>query len=228
MDVCITGGAEAVITPIAMSGFSNMTALSTETDIDRASIPFDKERAGFVMGEGAGVVILEEYESALRRGAKIYAEISGYGFTSDAYHITSPDPQGEGAAAAMLMAVSDAGMDLNEISYINAHGTSTPLNDKYETVAIKKAFKEHSKNLYISSTKGVTGHLLGAAGAVEAIISALAIKNSIIPPNANYKVYDPECDLNIVTEYIKKDISAVISNSLGFGGHNASLLLKKV
>lgn len=228
MDVCITGGAEAVITPLAVAGFSNMTALTFTDDPDRASIPFDKERSGFVMSEGAAVVVLESLESAIKRGAKIYAEVAGYGFTSDAYHITSPDPEGEGAAKAMEMAIKDAGLTVNDIDYINAHGTSTPLNDKYETIAIKKALKDKAYDIYVSSTKGVTGHLLGAAGAIEAIICAKALEEGVIPPTANYKEKDPECDLNIVPNtMIKKNIKTAISNSLGFGGHNGSLLFKK-
>lgn len=228
MDVCVAGGAEAVITPLAVSGFSNMTALTVTEDVDRASIPFDKERSGFVMSEGAAVVVLESLESALKRGAKIYAEVAGYGFTSDAYHITSPDPEGEGAAKAMKMAVEDAGLTINDVDYINAHGTSTPLNDKYETIAIKKAFGERAYDVHVSSTKGVTGHLLGAAGAIEAIVCAMSLKEGVIPPTANYKEEDPECDLNVVpNSMIKMDIKTAVSNSLGFGGHNGSLLFKK-
>ncbi len=228
MDVCVAGGAEATITPLAVAGFSNMTALTYSEDVDRVSIPFDKERSGFVMSEGAAVIVLESYESAVKRGAQIYAEIAGYGFTSDAYHITSPDPEGEGAARAMELAMEDANVKPSDVDYINAHGTSTPLNDKYETIAVKKAFKDEAQNVFVSSTKGVTGHLLGAAGSIEAIICALSLKEGIIPPTANYKVPDPECDLNIVhTKAIKKDIKIAISNSLGFGGHNGSLLFKK-
>lgn len=206
-----------------------MQALSTSEDPDRCSMPFDKERNGFIMGEGAGILIMETYENAMKRGAKIYAEVAGYGSTSDAYHITSPDPDGEGAAAAMKMAVEDAELNLSDVDYINAHGTSTPLNDKYETAAIKKVFGEHAYQLSVSSTKGVTGHLLGAAGAVEGIVCCLAIQDSVIPPTANYKVSDPECDLNIVPNTaVKKNIEVAISNSLGFGGHNATVLFKKV
>ena len=229
MDAAVVGGAEAVITPLAVGGFQNMQALSTSEDPDRCSIPFDGERGGFVMGEGAGILIMETYENAVKRGAPIYAEVAGYGSTSDAYHITSPDPEGTGAAAAMKTAVEDAGLQPDAVDYINAHGTGTPLNDKYETIAIKKAFGEHAYKLCVSSTKGVTGHLLGAAGAIEGIACCLAIRDSIVPPTANYRVKDPECDLNIVPNTAqKKEVRVAISNSLGFGGHNATVLFKKV
>ncbi len=229
MDAVVVGGAEAVITPLAVGGFQNMQALSTSEDPDRCSMPFDKERNGFIMGEGAGILIMETYENAVKRGAEIYAEVAGYGSTSDAYHITSPDPEGEGAAAAMRMAVQDAGINISDVDYINAHGTSTPLNDKFETAAIKKVFGDYAYQLNVSSTKGVTGHLLGAAGAVEGIACCLAIRDSVIPPTANYKVSDPECDLNIVPNTaIQKEVNVAISNSLGFGGHNATVLFKKV
>lgn len=227
-DVMIAGGAEAAIIPISIAGFHNMMALSTSTDPDRASIPFDKERDGFVMGDGAGVLVLEELEHARARGAKIYAEITGYGSTNDAYHITSPDPDGEGAAQAMRLAMQESGLTPEDIGYINAHGTSTPLNDKFETAAIKKALGEHAYKTPISSTKSMTGHLLGGAGAVEAIVCALALHDGVIPPTAGYRVKDEECDLDYVTEGARKaDIKAALSNSLGFGGHNATLCLKR-
>lgn len=227
-DVIIAGGAEATITPFAIAAFTNMKALCTADDPDRASIPFDAERSGFIMGEGAGVLILEEYEHAKARGAKIYAEVAGYGATSDAYHITSPDPSGEGAEKSMEFAIKDAGLTTGDIGYINAHGTSTPPNDRCETLATKKLFGDMAYKLPISSTKSMTGHLLGAAGAVEAVICAMALKDGIIPPTANYKIPDPECDLDYVTEGARKaDIKAALSNVLGFGGHNATLCLKK-
>ncbi len=227
-DVMIAGGSEAAIIPISIAGFDNMMALSNATDPDRASVPFDKERDGFVMGDGAGVLVLEELEHAKARGAKIYAELAGYGSTNDAYHITSPDPEGEGASMAMKLAMQEAGLSPAEIGYINAHGTSTPLNDKYETAAIKKAMGEAAATTPVSSTKSMTGHLLGGAGAVEAIICALSLQNGIIPPTVGYKVKDEECDLDYVTEGARKaDIQAALSNSLGFGGHNATLCLKK-
>lgn len=228
LDIAVCGGSEATITPMAVAGFSNMTALSTSENPDEASLPFDKRRNGFVMGEGGGIIVLESLSHAKARGARIYAEISGYGSTADAYHITSPDPEGKGAANAMLMAVNEAGMKPTDIDYINAHGTATPVNDKYETLAIKKAFGEHAKKLAISSTKSMTGHLLGAAGAVEAIVCVLAIKEGIIPPTINLTVPDEDCDLDYVPGKARKaDIKTAISNSLGFGGHNASLLVKK-
>ena len=227
-DVILAGGAEAAICKTGVAGFENMKALSSATDKTRASIPFDKERTGFVMGEGAGVVVLEELEHAIKRGAKIYAEIIGYGATSDGYHITSPEPEGNGASRAMLRAIKDAGLKPEEIDYINAHGTSTHLNDSIETKAIKKSFGEHSKKLMVSSTKGNTGHLLGAAGAVEAIICVKAVEEGLVPPTINYKEKDEECDLYIVpNEPIKQDLNVVMSNSLGFGGHNASIIFKK-
>ena len=227
-DVCVTGGSEAAITEFAITGFNNMKALSHSTDKDRASIPFDKERNGFVMGEGGAILVLEELEYAKSRGAHIYAEIVGYGATGDGYHMTSPDPEGEGAAHAMLFACEEAGITPDEVDYVNAHGTSTGLNDKYETIAIKKAFKEHANELLISSTKSMTGHLLGGAGAIEAIICAKALEEGFVPMTVGYKVPDEECDLCYVTdEPVKKDIKYALSNSLGFGGHNASLLIKK-
>ena len=226
-DVVLAGGAEAAIRRTAIAGFENMKALSQATDKTRASIPFDKERTGFVMGEGAGVIVLEELEHALNRGAKIYAEVVGYGSTSDAYHITSPEPEGEGATRALERAIKDAGLKPEDIDYINAHGTSTHLNDSIETKVIKRIFGENSK-VKVSSTKGNTGHLLGAAGVVEAIISTKAIEDGIIPPIINYKEKDEECDLNLVVNACEKqDLNVVMSNSLGFGGHNASIILKK-
>ncbi len=228
-DVIIAGGAEATVTPFAISAFANMMALCTATDPDRASIPFDAERSGFIMGEGAGVLILEEYEHAKARGAKIYAEVAGYGATSDAYHITSPDPSGKGAEKSMEFAIDDAGLTTADIDYINAHGTSTAPNDRCETLAVKSLFGERAYKIPMSSTKSMTGHLLGAAGAVEAIICALALRDGIVPPTANYKVPDPECDLDYVTQGKRNvDINTAISNSLGFGGHNATLCLKKI
>ena len=228
-DVILAGGTEAGITPLGIAGFTNIKALTKSEDKTRASIPFDKERSGFVMGEGAGVLILEELEHAIKRGAKIYAEIVGYGATSDAYHITSPAPGGEGGARAMKLAMEEAGVAPEEITYINAHGTSTHLNDSFETQAIKTALgEEASKKVMVSSTKGHTGHLLGAAGGVEAIVCSKAIEDSFVPATINYKVPDEECDLDIVpNEGRNKEIKYAMSNSLGFGGHNSSILLKK-
>lgn len=227
-DVVVAGGTEASICPIGIAGFENMKALCTSNDKSRASIPFDKERSGFVMGEGSGILILEELEHAIKRKAKIYAEIIGFGSTSDAYHITSPCPDGEGATNAMIRAMNDAKIKPEEINYINAHGTSTHLNDLTETMAIKKALGEASQKVMISSTKGNTGHLLGAAGGVEAIICVKAMENGIVPPTINYKEKDEECDLDIVPNEIKKaELDIVMSNSLGFGGHNASIIFKK-
>ena len=227
-DAIITGGTEAAICQTSVAGFENMKALTGATDKNRASIPFDKERSGFVMGEGAGIVILEELEHALKRNAHIYAEVIGYGATSDAYHITSPDPEGDGAKRAMERAIIDANIKPKDIDYINAHGTSTHLNDATETVAIKKVFGDNYKNVLVSSTKGNTGHLLGAAGVTEAIFCAKAIEEGIVPPTINYKVADEECDLNlVVNEVMEKDIKIAMSNSLGFGGHNASIIIKK-
>jgi len=228
-DMVITGGSEAAITPIAVAGFNAMKALSTRNeDPSRASRPFDKNRDGFVMGEGAGILVLEELNHALKRNATIYAEIIGYGATSDAYHITAPDPEGEGARKAMELALSDGNVKYDQIDYINAHGTGTYYNDKLETLAIKRLFKEHAYRLSISSTKSMTGHLLGAAGGIEAIATCLAIKEGIVPPTINYEVADEECDLDYTpNKAVKKDIRFAISNSLGFGGHNATILLKK-
>ena len=228
-DVVLAGGTEAGITPLGIAGFTNIKALSKAEDKTRASIPFDKERSGFVMGEGAGVIVLEELEHAKKRGAKIYAEMVGYGATSDAYHITSPAPGGEGGARAMKIAMEEAKVNPEEITYINAHGTSTHLNDSYETQAIKTALGEDTaKKVMVSSTKGHTGHLLGAAGGVEAIVCAKAIEEGFVPATINYKVPDEECDLDVVpNEGRKVDVKYAISNSLGFGGHNSSILLKK-
>ena len=228
LDVMVAGGSEASITPLAISGFASMRALSDSNDKNRASIPFDKDRNGFVMGEGAGILILEELEHALKRNAEIYGEIIGYGDSCDANHITAPLSDGSGGSNAMINAMHDANILENEIDYINAHGTSTPLNDKTETLAIKNAFPNSYNKLMVSSTKSNTGHLLGASGGVEAIISVLALKNSLVPATINYKNYDEECDLNIVSNIcIKKNIKYAMSNSLGFGGHNASLIFKK-
>lgn len=227
-DIILAGGSEAAINEVAMGGFENMKALTHATELDRASIPFDAERSGFVMGEGAGAIILEELEHAKARGAKIYAELIGYGSTTDAYHITSPSPDGEGGANAMARALRNANIKPEEVDYINAHGTSTHLNDAIETKAIKATFGEHAKKLMVSSTKGNTGHLLGGAGVIEAIISVKAINESLVPPTINYKVKDEECDLDIVpNEPRKAEIKVAMSNSLGFGGHNATIIVRK-
>lgn len=227
-DVMISGGAEAPITKMSVAGFCANTALSTNTDPEKASRPFDANRDGFVMGEGAGVVVLEELEHALKRGATIYAEVVGYGSTGDAYHITAPAPAGEGGARAMKMALEDGGVKPEELDYINAHGTSTPYNDKYETMAVKEVFGEHAYKLAMSSTKSMTGHLLGAAGGVEAIFTVLAMKDSVLPPTINLDTKDPDCDLDYVAnEARKQDVNVAMSNSLGFGGHNATLVFKK-
>jgi 3-oxoacyl-[acyl-carrier-protein] synthase II len=224
----ITGGAEAPITNMSVAGFCANTALSTNPDPKTACRPFDADRDGFILGEGAGIIVLEELEHALARGAHIYAEIIGYGSTGDAYHITAPAPGGEGGARAMKMAINDGGLKPEEIDYINAHGTSTGYNDKFETAAIKSVFEDHATKLAISSTKSMTGHLLGAAGGVEAIISVLSIKEGIIPPTINYHTPDPECDLDYVpNEARKQEINVALSNSLGFGGHNATIVFKK-
>ncbi|MDR7667575.1 beta-ketoacyl-ACP synthase II [Bacillus altitudinis] len=227
-DAMITGGTEAPLTKMSFAGFCANKALSTNPDPDTASRPFDKNRDGFVMGEGAGIVVLEELGHALKRGATIYAEIVGYGSTGDAYHITAPAPNGEGGVRAMKEAIRDAGLTVEEIDYINAHGTSTPYNDKFETMAIKEVFGEHANQLAISSTKSMTGHLLGAAGGVEAIFSVLAIKDSVIPPTINLETPDEECDLDYVAnEARSKEVQVALSNSLGFGGHNATIIFKK-
>jgi 3-oxoacyl-[acyl-carrier-protein] synthase II len=228
-DIMICGGSEAAITEMSIGGFNAMKALSTWNDrYLEASRPFDKDRNGFVMGEGAGTLVLEDYEHAINRGAKIYAEIAGIGLTGDAYHITAPAPGGEGAARAMKDAIQDAGISPVDVAYINAHGTSTTYNDVNETKAIKSAFDEHAYELVVTSTKSMTGHLLGAAGGIEAIATVLSIQNSIIPPTINLDNPDPECDLNYsANKTTQKEITAAISNTFGFGGHNASLLFKK-
>ncbi|MGV8981188.1 beta-ketoacyl-ACP synthase II [Clostridium sp.] len=227
-DVIIAGGAEGSITPLALAGFTSLTALTKSEDPLRASIPFDKERSGFVMGEGAGIVILESLEHAKKRNAKIYAEMKGYGATCDAYHITSPSPDGDGAARAMIMALKDADVKPCEVSYINAHGTSTPYNDKFETVAIKSAFGESAYKIPISSTKSMTGHLLGASGAIEAIVCIKALEEGFIPATIGYSVPDEDCDLDYVPNIGRvQQLKYTMSNSLGFGGHNASILLEK-
>ena len=227
-DIMVAGGSEASITKLGVAGFMNIKALSTSQDKTRASIPFDKERNGFVMGEGAGVIILEELEHAKKRGAKIYAEICGYGATSDAHHITAPAPGGEGGARAMINALKDANIKPEQIDYINAHGTSTPMNDKFETAAVKTTFKDHAYKLTMSSIKGATGHLLGAAGVVESIVCIKAIENSFVPPTIGYKEKDEECDLDIVPNKGRnQEVNYAMNNSLGFGGHNSSLIFKK-
>ena len=227
-DIMLCGGSEACITPLGIGGFTSMKALSTSTDPNRASIPFDKERNGFVMGEGAGVLILEEYEHALARGAKIYCEIVGYGTSCDAYHVTAPLEDGSMAAAAMSKAIKAAQISPDQIQYINAHGTSTSLNDKGETKAIKLAFGPAAKHLMVSSTKSMTGHLLGASGAVEGIITTLSVCHDLVPATINYQLPDEDCDLDIVPNEMRQSrIEYAMSNSLGFGGHNASILFKK-
>jgi beta-ketoacyl-acyl-carrier-protein synthase II len=227
-DYMITGGTEAPISNMAFAGFSSSKALSTNPDPNTASRPFDKNRDGFVMGEGSGILILETLEAALERGAKIYGEIVGYASTGDAYHITAPAENGEGAARAMKLALEDADVAPKSVDYINAHGTSTDLNDKYETTAIRTVFGYHANRLAVSSTKSMTGHLLGAAGGVESVISVKAIQEGIIPPTINYETPDEECDLDYVpNEARKQDVNVVVSNSLGFGGHNVALVFKK-
>jgi len=228
LDVVIAGGAEAAITPLSFAGFCSMKAMSSNPDPGSASRPFDKNRDGFVMGEGSGIVILEELSAAQARGAHIYAEIAGYGSSNDAYHITAPVPGGAGGALAMRNALSDAGISPQSIDYINAHGTSTSFNDKFETMAIKEVFGGHAYKLKVSSTKSMTGHLLGAAGAAEAIICAKAIEDSFIPPTIAYSEADEECDLNYVPNTgVNENINYALSNSFGFGGHNATIILKK-
>lgn len=227
-EVMMCGGAEASITPLGIGGFTSIKALSTATDPNRASIPFDAERSGFVMGEGSGILVLEEYEHAVNRGAHIYAEIVGYGANCDAHHITAPLEDGSGAAACMGIALKDAGLTPEDITYINAHGTSTPLNDKGETRAIKSAFADAAQNVMVSSTKSMMGHLLGASGAVEGIIAALSVNKDFVPATINYQVPDENCDLDIVpNEGRKVTVNYAMSNSLGFGGHNASIIFKK-
>lgn len=229
-DVMIAGGSEAAITPIGFAGFCSMRALSTRNDAPtQASRPFDKDRDGFVMGEGAGVCILESLEHARRRHARIYAEVAGYGITGDAFHMSAPAPDGEGAARAMAMALRHARVSVDQVDYINAHGTSTPVGDKCETQAIKTVFGEHARKLAVSSTKSMTGHLLGAAGGVESAVCALAIRDGVVPPTINYETPDPECDLNYVPNQARPmKVGVCVNNSLGFGGHNASLVIRRV
>jgi len=228
-DIVVCGGSEAAISPMGVAGFNSMKALSTRNDDpQKASRPFDLERDGFVMGDGAGIIVLEELEHALARGAHIYAEMAGLGFTADAFHITQPAPGGEGAVRAMRAAIQDAGIHPEDVDYINAHGTSTPYNDKNETIAIKTVFDDYAYQIKISSTKSMTGHLLGASGAMELIFSTLAIRDSKIPPTINQETADPECDLDYVPNMaIKMEISTALSNSFGFGGHNVTLCVKK-
>lgn len=227
-DIIFAGGTEAAITPLSIGGFISLTALSKSTDPKRASIPFDAERNGFVMGEGSAMLILEEYEHAVKRNAKIYAEVVGYGATCDAYHITAPSPDGEGGARSMLMAIEDAGIKPEEVSYINAHGTSTQANEKTETASFKKVFGENAYKIPISSTKSMTGHLLGAAGAIEAVVCVKALQDDFVPPTVGLQVSDPDCDLDYVPNVGRKtELQFALSNSLGFGGHNAALVFKK-
>ena len=227
-DIVLAGGTEAAVCPIGIAGFNACHALSKNNEQpEMASRPFDAKRDGFVLGEGAGLLILEEESHAIKRGATIICELAGYGATSDAHHVTQPHPEGEGAAKAMILAMNDAKIRREEVAYINAHGTSTPLNDKYETIAIKKAFKDHSKKLKISSTKSMTGHLLGAAGGIEAAFTALAINEMVVPPTINLLNPDPDCDLDYVPNHaLKGNVPVAMSNSLGFGGHNSSLLFR--
>ena len=229
VDVAIAGGSEAAICPIGVSGFNACKALSTRNDDPQAaSRPFDAERDGFVLGEGAGVIVIESLKHAEKRGAEVLCELVGYGATSDAHHVTQPHPEGEGAAEAMKIAMEQAGIDREEVAYINAHGTSTPLNDKFETIAVKKAFGDHAEKLSVSSTKSMTGHLLGAAGGIEAGFSVLAISESAVPPTINLENPDIDCDLDYVPNMAKRGrVPVVMSNSLGFGGHNASVLFKE-
>lgn len=228
-DVIMAGGAEASIEPLGIAGFISCMALSGSNDPDRSSIPFDKERSGFIMGEGAGVLILEEYESAKRRGARMYAELAGYGNTCDAYHITAPQPEAEGASQCVRLAMEEAGLQTDTALYINAHGTGTPLNDKTETLAFKNVLGHNVHNVLISSTKSMTGHMLGAAGGVEAIVCAKTLQTGIVPPTAGYQVPDPECDLNYVpNQSVEAKLDAALSTSFGFGGHNACLALKRL
>src|SRR5687767_11339798 len=225
----IAGGSESAITPMGVGGFAAMRALSTRNDDPaRASRPFDRDRDGFIMGEGSGVVILEELGFATRRGAPIYAEIVGYGMSADAYHITAPSEDGDGGMRVMASALDDAGVSPQDVDYVNAHGTSTPYNDKLETLAIRRLFAEHAPRLAISSTKSMTGHLLGAAGGLEAGITVLAIKHQLVPPTINYQTPDPECDLDYVPNQArKKEVTHVLSNSFGFGGTNATLIFSR-
>ncbi len=229
-DAMIAGGTESVITPLGIGGFAAMKALSDRNDDPTAaSRPFDKNRDGFIMGEGAGIVVLEEYESARARGAKIYAEVVGYGMTGDAYHLTAPAPGGEGGARAMKMALKNAGVTPEQVSYINAHGTSTPMGDLYETMAIKSVFGDHARKMMVSSTKSMTGHLLGAAGGIEAVYTLMAMEKGIVPPTINYTDPDPECDLDYVPNTAREaKLEYAMSNNFGFGGTNATLLFKKL
>jgi 3-oxoacyl-[acyl-carrier-protein] synthase II len=228
-DVMIAGGAEAIIVPLTIAGFCAMKAMSTRNDDPQgASRPFDAGRDGFVCGEGAGMVVLESLEHAVRRDARIYAEVIGYGMTGDAHHMTAPDPQGDGAARAMALALKSAKLQPSEVGYINAHGTSTPYNDKFETIAIKRVFGEHAEKLAVSSTKSMTGHLLGAAGGVEAIATTLALHHGLLPPTINYQTPDPDCDLDYVPNQARKqDVEVALSNAFGFGGTNATLAFRK-
>ena len=227
-DVMVCGGTEAAITPLAMGGFAVMKALTKESDPDRASIPFDADRSGFVMGEGAGILVLEAYEHAEARGAKILAEIVGYGANCDAYHITAPSPEGRGAAACMKLALDDASVTADQIDYINAHGTSTQMNDRLETMAIRTVFGDHAADIPVSSTKSMTGHLLGAAGGVEAVFCVRALEDQFIPMTAGFRTRDPECDLDYVTEGGRNaSLTYVMSDNLGFGGHNAVLIFRR-
>ena len=228
-DVMIAGGSEAIVVPLTIAGFCSMKAMSTRNDEPaKAMRPFDADRDGFVCGEGAGLVVLESLDHALRRDGRIYAEIVGYGMTGDAHHMTAPDPEGDGAARSMAAALHDAGLEPSAVGYINAHGTSTPYNDKFETLAIKRVFGEHAKKVPVSSTKSMTGHMLGAAGGVEAIATALALHHGILPPTINYETPDPECDLDYVPNTAREArIDAALSNSFGFGGTNACLLLTR-
>lgn len=227
-DIMLAGGVEAPITKIGIEGFNSLKALNTSNDPKIASIPFDSERSGFVMGEGAGILVLESLESAKKRNANILAEIVGYGSTCDAYHITSPDPDGEGASRAMIEAIEEAKINKEEVSYINAHGTSTKLNDKFETIAIKRTFGDYAYKIPVSSTKSMTGHLLGAAGAIEAIICIEALRDNFVPPTIGYRNKDEDCDLDYVPNVGRNhEVNYALTNSLGFGGHNATLLFKK-
>jgi 3-oxoacyl-[acyl-carrier-protein] synthase II len=228
-DVMIAGGAEAIIVPLTIAGFCAMKAMTTRNDEpDRASRPFDADRDGFVPSEGAGIVVLESLEHAQRRDARIYAEVVGYGMTADAHHMTAPDPEGDGACRAMLAALRDAGLVATEVGYINAHGTSTPYNDRFETVAVKRVFGEHARRLSVSSTKSMTGHLLGAAGGVEAIATVLALHHGVLPPTINYEKPDPDCDLDYIPNQARKqDVEVALSNAFGFGGTNATLAFRK-
>lgn len=227
-DIMLCGGAESAITPLAIGGFTSLMATTHAIDVSRASIPFDAERSGFVMGEGAGVLVLEEYEHAVKRGAHIYAIMAGYGTNCDAYHITAPSPEGVGAEKCMRLALNDAGITPDDVDYVNAHGTSTKMNDERETAAIKRVFADDPKRVKVSSTKSLTGHLLGASGAVEAVITTLGVENQFLPPTVNYKVPDPACDLDYVpNQGYNHEIRYALSNSFGFGGHNATLVFKR-